>query len=224
MKQPLNNNQPEKVASYFNKIASDFDSYYEKPENWFQALTNRFLRKPCIIKRLNLAFNALNQKNNQKILDIGCGSGVLAIPLAKHGHKVTAIDFSGPMIEIAKHKAKNAGVQIDFRVADFMKDNFSPADACVALGVLEYFKNPEEIIQKMIALVPQRGYVVFDIPALFNFHTPLRLIYLLWRGTRAYFYTTWKIQKLMSQFKKVSAIAAVHDYGAGYLVVLQKVN
>ena len=191
-----------KVATYFDRIANDFDSYYGKPSHWFQRLTNEFLRKPVIVKRLALTLKALNQKPSKTILDIGCGSGVLAIPLAKQGHRVVGVDFSVPMIEIAQKKAKEAGVSIEFKVMDFLTGEAPAVDSCVALGVLEYFKDPHDIIQKMIACANPGGFVVFDIPELLNYHTPLRLPYLLWRKTRAYFYTPWGARKLIAPFKE----------------------
>ncbi len=211
-----------KVAAYFDRIAIDFDSYYEKPGHWFQRWTNEFLRKPVIVKRLALSLQALNQKPNQTILDIGCGSGVLGIPLTKQGHKVIGIDFSGPMVELARQKAKKADVSIEFKVMDFMTDETPKVDSCVALGVLEYFRNPHDIIEKMIACASPGGFVVFDIPELLNYHTPLRLPYLLWRKSRAYFYTPWEARALIKPFKKDLASTTFYHYGAGYLVVLNK--
>ncbi len=211
------------VASYFERIADDFDSYYEKPANWFQDLTNRFLRKPRIVKRLKLSLAALDHEEYKKILDIGCGSGVLAIPLAERGHSIIGLDFSAPMIEIAKRKAQAANVTIDFRVGDFMHQKFSDLDACVALGVYEYFANPRGILYNMLATVRSGGLVVFDIPALINIHTPLRLPYLLWRKTKAYFYTPWGFKReVLAPFSGSIASTTIQKYGAGYLVILKK--
>jgi len=48
------------------------------------------------------------------VLDFGCGTGRYAIPLAKKGANVTAIDFSNPMLKIAKQKSRKAKVKINF--------------------------------------------------------------------------------------------------------------
>lgn len=211
------------VASYFERIAGDFDSYYEKPGNWFQDLTNRFLRKPRIMKRLKLSLEALDHPEYQKILDIGCGSGVLSIPLAERGHAMVGLDFSGPMIAIAQRKANTAHVTIEFKVGDFMHQKFSGFDACVALGVYEYFANPRGILHNMLATVRSGGLVVFDIPALLNIHTPLRLPYLLWRKTKAYFYTPWGFRReVLAPFSGSIVTTTIKKYGAGYLIILKK--
>ncbi len=53
-----------------------------------------------------------------KVLDIGCGTGDLAIALARRGHDVTAIDISGVAIGMARAKAADAGLTVRFEVGD----------------------------------------------------------------------------------------------------------
>ena len=210
------------VQNYFENIAQDFDSYYEKPKNWFQDLTNRMLRKPALKKRLDLSLNAIDHREPRKILDIGCGSGVASIPLAQAGHNVTAIDFSEEMLKLARARAQEANVDVDFQVADFMEKEFKDLDACLALGVLEYFENSEAFIEKMLSHVKPGGRVIFDIPALYNVHTPFRLPYLLWRKRRVYFYSPRKARKLIEPFQDQLESHEFNKYGAGYLVVIEK--
>jgi SAM-dependent methyltransferase len=53
-----------------------------------------------------------------RALDLGCGSGTNAITLAKNGWQATGVDFAWRAIQMAKRKAKKAGVRADFRVGD----------------------------------------------------------------------------------------------------------
>src|SRR5215216_4902221 len=59
-----------------------------------------------------------------KALDLACGTGRHAIFLAEKGWRVTAVDNSAVGIEIAKQRANEKAVEIDFRVADLEKGEF----------------------------------------------------------------------------------------------------
>ncbi len=60
-----------------------------------------------------------------RILDIGCGTGRHSIELAKRGYKVTGIDLSECMLSKACKKAEEAGLEVDFRLADARELKFS---------------------------------------------------------------------------------------------------
>ena len=67
------------------------------------------LRTQFIAERVALA--------RQRVLDVGCGGGLLAESLARAGAQVTAIDLAPGMIEVARLHAAESGLDIDYRVA-----------------------------------------------------------------------------------------------------------
>ena len=210
------------TKEYFDGIAEEFDSYYHNPNGFFARLSNVFLRKPVIKKRLQLSLEIITSLPVHRVLDVGCGSGVLAFPLAKRGYDVVGIDFSQRMIDIARERSLENGLVIDFQVADFMDGEFLGFGSCAALGVLEYIKDPLPLLTKMVDTVGAGGLVVFDLPEFWDFHTLLRLPYLLWRRQKAYFYTRKKCQKLVDNFNSQLISSKFYYYGAGYLIVLRK--
>ncbi|MFJ8090644.1 class I SAM-dependent methyltransferase [Lysinibacillus sp. NPDC095746] len=61
--------------------------------------------------------NLLN-KNNDTIIELACGTGRLAIPLAKQGYHVYAVDIHAGMLQLAIEKARNENINIHFTVQD----------------------------------------------------------------------------------------------------------
>jgi len=69
----------------------------------------------------------LDFNKDKNILDIGCGTGRHSLELAKRGYKVTGIDLSESMIEQAKRKREEAGLDVTFKIKnalnlDYHKD------------------------------------------------------------------------------------------------------
>ena len=60
-------------------------------------------------------------------LDVGCATGFLALQLAGLGHRVAGVDGAEAMLTVARAKAREAGLGIDFRLADAAELPFAPA-------------------------------------------------------------------------------------------------
>jgi SAM-dependent methyltransferase len=88
--------KPEKPASVFRKeYADQYDLLY----------TDKDYEAECDI--IEEVFRRYGNGNIKTILDLGCGTGNHAIPLAKRGYEVTGVDISPDMIRIASRKADN---------------------------------------------------------------------------------------------------------------------
>jgi 2-polyprenyl-3-methyl-5-hydroxy-6-metoxy-1,4-benzoquinol methylase len=70
-----------------------------------------------------------------RALDLGCGSGTYSIYLALRGFKVTGVDFSGKAIQLARQKARNSGMEVDFRIKDVTNLDFIQQTCDVILDV-----------------------------------------------------------------------------------------
>lgn len=60
----------------------------------------------------------LPKNKDAKILELCCGTGRLTLPIAKDGYKICGVDYTPSMLEQAKTKATEAGLEIDFIEAD----------------------------------------------------------------------------------------------------------
>ncbi len=79
-------------------------------------------------------------------LELGAGTGSDAVWLAQQGFKVTALDMSPTAIRIARKKAADAGVKVEFIVADILKDKIplGTFDFVFDRGCFHTFDSPEE--------------------------------------------------------------------------------
>lgn len=80
-----------------------------------------------------------------RIVDVGCGTGDLAIELARRGFAVTGIDAAPTAIERARAKAAEAGVSIDFRLLDALRldELGSVFDTAIDSGLFHVFSDDD---------------------------------------------------------------------------------
>jgi 2-polyprenyl-3-methyl-5-hydroxy-6-metoxy-1,4-benzoquinol methylase len=77
-------------------------------------------------------------------LDVGCGVGRWSLELAARGHRVTGVDLSPYMIELARARSAKAGAQCSFAVADLGSLELGRTfDAIVCVTVLQHILDPE---------------------------------------------------------------------------------
>ena len=106
-------------------------AYFKSEDNTLEEAQNNKIDH--IIKKLNL-------KPNQRVLDIGCGWGTLAIDIAKKTQcEVVGITLSENQLEYAKQKAKEMNLenQVEFRLADYRQLN-EKFDRVVSVGMFEH--------------------------------------------------------------------------------------
>ena len=83
-----------------------------------------------LVERINLKSEILNLKSQIHVLDVGTGSGCIAIALKKAHPEwsVTGIDISPEAIEVARENAKRNGVEVDFYVADILSPSMGESE------------------------------------------------------------------------------------------------
>jgi 2-polyprenyl-6-hydroxyphenyl methylase/3-demethylubiquinone-9 3-methyltransferase len=101
----------------------------------------------------------LNSLAGLGVLDIGCGGGILAEPLARLGAAVVGIDPSGSNIAVARHHAAQSGLSVDYRdtTAEALAEAGAQFDVVLAMEVVEHVTDLNLFIATAAAMVKPGG-------------------------------------------------------------------
>ncbi|MEO7654097.1 MAG: bifunctional 2-polyprenyl-6-hydroxyphenol methylase/3-demethylubiquinol 3-O-methyltransferase UbiG [Sphingomicrobium sp.] len=106
------------------------------------------------------AFRPLEGKS---ALDVGCGAGLLAEPLARLGANVTAIDAAAELVAAARDHAAVQGLEIDYRHCA-VEDLGGSFDLVTSLEVVEHVANPRSFVKALAARLAPGGLLIFSTP------------------------------------------------------------
>lgn len=149
-----------KEVEKFAKMADD----WWNPNGKFRPLHKFNPTRIKFIKDNVLAH--FNRQNNSmpfeglKLLDIGCGGGLLSEPMARLGADVVAIDATLPNIKTAEARKAKTAIEIDYRhttAEDLLKTHSEKFDIILNMEVIEHVANPALFLQSAIELLAPGG-------------------------------------------------------------------
>jgi 2-polyprenyl-6-hydroxyphenyl methylase/3-demethylubiquinone-9 3-methyltransferase len=144
-------------SSELRKFASRADEWWD-PRGAFRTLHDiNGLRLDYIAERVPLA--------GARVLDVGCGGGLLAEGLAARGARVVAIDLAPENIEAARQHAATSGFSIDYRcvaVEQLAQEMKGELDAVTCLEMLEHVPDPASIVAACAVALRPGGTAVFS--------------------------------------------------------------
>lgn len=144
-------------ANEINKFAALAARWWD-PHSEFKPLHEiNPLRLNYIDRRAGLA--------GKRIIDVGCGGGILSEAMAQRGAKVLGIDMGEAPLAVARLHRHESGVEVDYRHATAEQlANEQPAqfDIVTCMEMLEHVPDPASVVQACATLVKPGGHVFFS--------------------------------------------------------------
>ncbi len=101
----------------------------------------------------------------KRVLDVGCGGGILAEAMARRGAEVTGIDMAGKPLQVAKLHLKESGLRINYlqvEAADLAISEAQSFDVVTCMELLEHVPDPAGMVRACAELVRPGGQVFFS--------------------------------------------------------------
>jgi len=147
------NADPAELAKFSDAGASWWD-----PNGAFKALHD--------INPLRLGYiGARCPLRGARVLDVGCGGGILTEGLAREGATVTGLDLSAPSLAAARSHAAASGLEIDYHEADafdYASEHAGKYDVVTCLELLEHVPHPADIVAACALALRPGGAAFFS--------------------------------------------------------------
>ena len=96
-------------------------------------------------------------------LDVGCGAGLLAEPLARLGAQVTGLDASAALINVAREHARQSGLEINYHDGD-LAELEGQFDLVTCMEVIEHVADPAAFVTALAGRLAPNGLLIMSTP------------------------------------------------------------
>jgi len=145
---PARNADPAELEKFDASAAAFWDPHGEfRPLHLLNPVRAQFIATRVVLKGV-------------RVLDVGCGGGLLAEALARAGAQVTAIDLAPGMIEVARLHAAQSGLAIDYRLAaaeELARSGGAAFDVLTCMEMLEHVPQPQHMVATLASLLRPGG-------------------------------------------------------------------
>jgi ubiquinone/menaquinone biosynthesis C-methylase UbiE len=163
--------------------------------------------------RVSRHFMSVAPLEGMRILEVGAGTGRDGLFMANMGASVVSLDYSLSSLGIIREQIPE-GVAIDLCCADafslpFYDDTF---DLVFHQGLLEHFRNPEDMIEEHHRVLRPGGYILVDVPQKYHYYTVLKKMLIMLGRWFAGWETQYSPRELETMLKR-SGFRIVTTYG-----------
>jgi SAM-dependent methyltransferase len=142
-----------KVRAWWDADAATYDDSID--HGWATA-------SPALRAAWNAALHRLLPGPGSRVLDVGAGTGFLSLAAARLGHRVTALDLSGGMLERLREKAAAEDVEVEVVEGGAEEPPAGPFDAVVERHLLWTLPDPGAALAAWRAVAPAGRLVLFE--------------------------------------------------------------
>lgn len=153
-----------KEVEQFSRIAAEWWDPKGKfaPLHKFNPCRLAFIREQALV-RFGRDAKAIRPFEGLRLLDIGCGGGLLCEPMTRLGFQVTGVDASARNIGTASAHAAEQGLAIDYRAStaeDLLAAGEAPFDVVLNMEVIEHVADPRAYLRDCARLVAPGGLMI----------------------------------------------------------------
>lgn len=151
-------------TAQINADAAELNKFSELAHKWWDKTSEFKPLHDINPLRLNWIDKAIGL-GGKKVLDVGCGGGILSESMAQKGAKVTGIDLGEKALKVAQLHSLESGVSVDYQlisVEELAEKQPESFDVITCLEMLEHVPNPASIVAACSKLVRPGGHVFFS--------------------------------------------------------------
>ena len=156
-------------SKYFDKNANEYTQDY-----YINQITHPKWQRQYAIEKIIKKFI---KPNSSKILNLGCGPGLLEEALSQYGYSGIGLDSSEKMIELSKKRSveKKFSESWEFIVGDCEKTKFenNKFDCVIASGLIEYMPEDQKLLNEVHRTLKNDGFFILNVTNVFGWSTCL---------------------------------------------------
>jgi len=161
----MDKEERDNILSTYEHVFRNEESYYGKKT--VRSTPSFNLEDEQFFRLANLKFKKMiGFVKGKKILDVGCGRGLLSFYLARKGANVIGIDLSKGFIDHCKREAEKLNFDLEFKVMNALIPDFEDKtfDIIVGSRAIHHLPNLEIFFRECKRLLKKKGYIVFIEP------------------------------------------------------------